>query len=108
MQADVPSQTPMRRRAYVCAIAAWALSIVWLAVLLQRAPAQWSVAAFGSATALGAPAIAAVVVEIARSIWPRLSNWSDRTHFRWVAIWAVILFVVQFTGITMAIKSYVA
>jgi hypothetical protein len=52
-------------------------------------------------TALGALGSSAVVVEVRRSLMRQ--GWTDQVHFRWILFWAVVLFVLQFTGINQAI-----
>jgi hypothetical protein len=83
------------------------MAAIWFGVLFHLPPQQWPTAAVAVATGLSAVATAAVVVEILRYIAPRLSAWSDQTHFRWVAVCAVALFAVQFTGISMVTRAYV-
>ena len=96
--------SPHRRRLFAFGLAAWTFWTAWFVVLFQPTPSQWPVAALVMATALGAFASSAVVIEVRRALAPCVA-WSDRIHFRWVLALAAVLFVVKLTGISLAVSA---
>ena len=106
MGTHVPPRSPIRKRAFIVAAGTWALAAVWFVVLFQLPPQQWPTVAVAVATALSAAATAIMVVELLRSMAPRLTNWTDQIHLRWVIVCAVLLFAIQFAGISMVTRAY--
>ena len=105
MQALLSPPSLQRKRLFNCAVAAWLFSTAWFVLLFHPTPSQWPTAALITATALGALGSAGVVVEVRRSLVPCAVAWTDQVHFRWVLVWAAVFFVVQFTGISIALAA---
>ena len=96
----------IRRHLFVGGLTAWTLSTTWFFVLFHAAPSQWPVASVILAAALGAFGSAAALLELRRALVPSGASWSDQEHLRWVLFWASIVFVIQFTGIAIAVKGH--
>jgi hypothetical protein len=105
MQALLSPPSLHRRRLFNCALAAWVCSTAWLLLLFHPAPSQWPTAALVMATALGALGSAGVILELRRSLVPSAASWTDQAHLRWVLLWAAVFFVVQYTGIAIALAA---
>jgi hypothetical protein len=107
MHAYLPQRSVNRQRAFIGAVAAWSISTAWFVFLFQSAPLQWPLAALVVAAAIGALGSSGVVVEVRRSLVPGVAGWTDQVHLRWVIFWAVVFFIVKFTGISLAAKAHV-
>jgi hypothetical protein len=105
MHLQLPESSSIRKRAFVAAIAAWTLSTAWFAALLHSPLSHWHAGDVFLAAALGALGSAGVLVEVRRSLVPGAA-WTDQAQLRWVLFWAAMLFVVQYSGILIAVQSH--
>jgi hypothetical protein len=103
MQAYGRQPSRNRQCAFIAGIGSWAISTVWLVASFDSSPLQPPLAALVGITALGALGSSAVIVEVRRSLMRHVATWTEQAHFRWVLFWAVVLFVLQFTGIDQAL-----
>ncbi len=103
------SLSPTQRAVLTLALICWAVSFVWAILFLSRFvwPPDWPTIAAVLAVACGAFGTAAVTIEIARSISTRIASWSERRQFTWVGILFLVLFTIQYTGVRIAMSSYV-
>ena len=95
-----------RKRLFLGGLAAWTLSTAWFLLLFHAAPSQWPAAAVVLATALGAFGSATAILELRRARVPSGAAWTDQEHLRWVALWASVFFVIQFTGLSIALRAH--
>ena len=95
-----------RKNLFFGGLAAWTLSTAWLFLFFQHAPHQWPLDAVILATAAGAFGSSAAILELRRAVSSDGAAWTDEVHMRWVGIWAVVFFVVQFIGISLALKAH--
>jgi len=73
---------------------------------VQPALALWPPHAVLALVAVGALSNAIVILEMIRGISPRLAGWSDERHFIWVGVTFVVLFIIQYTGIRVALSAH--
>jgi hypothetical protein len=83
-------------------IGSWAISTAWL-VACDSSALQRPVGPLIGITALAALGSSAVILEVRRSLSANVAICTDEAHFRWVLVWAVVLFVLQFTGVHQAL-----
>jgi hypothetical protein len=99
--------TPKRRTALVSALVLWLVSLAWFVQgIVRTPPAQWSVALAIVMTTLGSLSCAAVVVEMFRPFFHATAVWTDRTHFRCVALLFAVFAVIQNSGILVAMSAH--
>ena len=99
--------TPKRRAALLSALVLWLASLAWFVQGIVRTPsAQWSVALAIVMTTLGSLSCAAVVVEILGPFFRATAAWTDRTHFRCVALAFAVFAVMQNSGILVAMSAH--
>src|SRR2546423_12064326 len=91
-----------RQCAFMAGIGSWAISTAWL-VACDPSTLQRPVGALVGITALAALGSSAVIVEVRRSLSAHVATCTEEAHFRWVLLWAVVLFVLQFTGVQQAL-----
>ncbi|HKQ28093.1 MAG TPA: hypothetical protein VJT77_05795 [Burkholderiales bacterium] len=87
------------KTALIAGVGSWALSTAWLLSLFDSSPSPWPVAALAGIAAVSALGSSLVLVEVRRSFQAR----PVETHIGSVLVWAVVLFVVQLTGIHQAL-----
>jgi hypothetical protein len=81
--------------------------VTWLLPKAMVTPPQsWPPVAVVVCVVLGAFSTAGVVVEMVRATVLTTSGWSDEKHFRVVMLAFGILFVVQLTGVLIALSSF--
>jgi hypothetical protein len=73
---------------------------------LVTPPHSWPPVAVVVCLVLGAFSNAGVVMEMVRATVLTTSGWSDEKHFRFVMLAFGILFVVQLTGVLIALSSF--
>jgi hypothetical protein len=91
------------------AIVLWVPSAAWILFAMSRVPtalALWPPYAVLVLVAGGALSTAVVVLEMIRGISLRLAGWSDERHFIWVGVTFVLLFIIQYTGVRVALSAH--
>ena len=90
-------------------IALWVPSTVLILFAMTRVPpalALWPPHGVLALVAVGVLSNAIVILEMIRGISPRLADWSDERHFMWVGVTFVVLFIIQYTGIRVALSAH--
>jgi hypothetical protein len=87
-----------RQCAFIAGVGLWAISAAWLLALFDSSHSQLPIAALAGIAAVSALGSSAVLVEIRRSLMGHV-----QAHVRSVLFWAVVLFVLQLTGIHQAL-----
>jgi hypothetical protein len=88
----------VRQCAFLAGIGLWAISTAWLLALFDSSHSQFPVAALAGIAAVSALGSSAVLVEIRRSLTGHVE-----AHVRSILFWAIVLFVLQLTGIHQAL-----
>ena len=102
-----PHLTPKRKVALAGAIVLWVASGgAFLLAVTQVSPALWPPYAVVVVVAVGALSAAVVIIEMIRGVSSRLAGWSDERHFIWVGLTFAALFVIQYTGIRVALSTH--
>jgi len=95
----------LRRLAFWMACVLWVIWASWLRfAFADAAIARWSHPEIAAFVLVGATASAVVILEMVRMFLQR--QWSDARHFGALAVLAVTLFAVQYTGLRLMVQSF--